>query len=178
MIRPVSRRPMRRIYFVLVAMTVSSLAWSAQEAVTNDGSRVMLHDDGTWTAIAQKDQEKSRARLVVERVEPLSTGCRIGLRLHNELTAPIRSLVLRFTAYKDGPVAYETVTRGFSFIKPTDSQYQEMLFAGIKCAEIQQLQVHAADKCHAGDLTDDSGSAKRCLSLVHVADSDLIKIFK
>jgi len=169
---------MLRDFVVFTAITVSTAAWAAQEAVTNDGTRVMLHDDGTWTAIAQKDQETSQAKLVVERVEPLSTGCRLGLRLRNELPSPIRSLVLRFTAYKQGPVAYETVTRGFSFIKPTDTQYQEALFRGIQCAEIVQLQVHGADKCHVGELTKYSSSAKRCLALVHVADSELIKIFK
>lgn len=169
---------MLRKMLIFLAITLSTAVWSAQEAVTNDGSRVMLNDDGTWTAIAQKDRETSQAQLVVERVEPLPTGCRIGLRLQNELSSPIRSLVLRFTAYKQGPVAYETVTRGFSFIKPTDSQYQEVLFRGIACEDIVQLQVHSAEKCHVGDLTKYSSSTKSCLALVHVADSGLIKVFK
>ena len=152
--------------------------WAAQEAVTNDGMRVLLNDDGTWKAVTQGDRPESRATLTVERVEELPSGCRVGLRLCNDLPGPIRSLVLRFTAHKEGPVAYETVTKGFSFIKPTDSQYQEILFHGIDCRDIAQLQVHGADKCRAGELTKYSSSAASCLGLVHVADSELVKIFK
>ena len=169
---------MVRFLFAVMVFCAAPTVWSAQEATTNDGMRVMLHDNGTWKRIPQKNENPERAGLTVERVEELPTGCRIGMRLNNQLTAPIRSLVLRFTAYKEGPVAYETVTRGFSFIKPTDSQYQETLFRGITCPEIAQLQVHGADKCHVGELTKYSSNEKSCLALVHVADSDLIKIFK
>lgn len=166
--------------FALLSISLSPAARADREAVTADGQRVLLKDDGTWEAAlpATDAAPEPQAELTVERREPLPTGCRIGLRLRNDLAIPIRSLVLRFTAYKEGPVAYETVTRGFSFIKPTDSQYQDILFRGIHCDDILQVQVHVADKCHAGDITKYTSGADRCLALVKVVESPLVKIFK
>ena len=165
---------------LLALMLTTPLAWADREAVTGDGERVLLKDDGTWEPITGNAEEApaEQARLTLERRQNLQTGCRFGLRLHNDLSTPIRSLVLRFTAYKPGPVAYETVTRGYSFIKPTDSQYQDILFRGLDCADILQLQVHGANNCHVGELTKYSDGADRCLSLVKVVESDLVKIFK
>ncbi|MFM1892586.1 MAG: hypothetical protein RLZ44_1663, partial [Pseudomonadota bacterium] len=146
---------LRSTLLVLALCLTSGVAWTAREAVTADGERVLLNDDGTWQSLTKASAESSeqQARLTLERRQSLPTGCRFGLRLHNDLNAQIRSLVLRFTAYKEGPVAYETVTRGYSFIKPTNSQYQEIMFRGIQCDDIIQVQVHGADNCHVGELT-------------------------
>ncbi len=170
----------REMLAALALSLVSAGTWADREAVTNDGDRVLLKDDGTWEPLGggATNAPAQQARLTVERREPLPTGCRFGLRLHNDLNVQIRSLVLRFTAYKQGPVAYETVTRGFSYIKPTISQYQEILFRGIRCDEIQQVQVHGADKCHVGERTTYSDGDQQCLDLVQVIDSPLLKIFK
>ena len=108
----------------------------------------------------------------------LSRGCRLGLRLQNDLSAQIRTLVLRFTAYKDEQIAFETVSRGYSFIKPTNSQYQEIIFRGIRCDEVRSVGVSAARNCHVGELTKYSASPKRCLELIQVAPSKLLPIAK
>jgi hypothetical protein len=148
-------------------------------ATAEDGRKVVLRPNGTWIP-AEEDQVpdgKTIAHLALEQVRDSSSGCRIGLRMQNDLSAQIRTLVLRFTAYTDG-VPFETVTRGFSLIKPTQSQYQEIRFRGIACDEIESIEVFAARNCHVGELTKYSATSKHCLELVDVANSDLMPIAK
>lgn len=147
-------------------------------ATTADGRRVILHDNGTWRFARDSDAADAprRASLTLENRQDLARGCRLGLRLHNDLVAQIRTLVLRFTAYKGEGIAFETVSRGFSYIKPTMSQYQEISFRGIGCAEISSIEVTAARNCHVGELTKYSASEEDCLQLVEVEPSEQLPI--
>lgn len=148
-------------------------------ATTEDGRKVILRDNGTWVPADADDEKKKReARLVLENRAGLANGCRLGLRLHNELPAQIRTLVLRFTAYKGAEVPFETVSRGFSFLKPTTSQYREVTFRGIGCDQISSVEVFAARNCHVGELTKYSATAADCLKLFSVDASDLMAIAK
>lgn len=158
----------------------AQLATADMTATTADGRKVLLRDNGTWefTGKAKAADGEPRAILTLEKKFDLARGCRLGLRLQNDLPAQIRSLVLRFTAFKDGQVAFETVSRGYSYIKPTVSQYQEISFRGITCNEIASVAVSAARNCHVGDLTKYSASGKRCLELVDVRPSEMLAIAK
>lgn len=149
-------------------------------ATTSDGREVILRDNGTWSFVQEDtDQNTPRvATLTLEKRFDLSRGCRLGLRLHNDLAAQIRTLVLRFTAYKGEQIPFETVSRGYSYIKPTTSQYQEISFRGIRCDEISSVAVSAARNCHVGELTKYSASAERCLELIEVAPSDRLPLAK
>ena len=118
------------------------------------------------------------ATLTLENREDIAHGCRLGLRLHNALAAQVRTLVLRFTAYKAEQVPFDTVSRGYSYVKPTTSQYQEITFRGITCGEVLSVEVSAARNCHVGDLTKYSASEQRCLELIDVVPSDLLPIAK
>ncbi|MDJ0738123.1 MAG: hypothetical protein QNJ91_00280 [Gammaproteobacteria bacterium] len=165
----------------IVILTLLTQAAAAAEltATTADGRKVLLRDNGTWefASKAASDDEASAA-LTLENQVDLARGCRLGLRLQNDLPAQIRSLVLRFAAYKGPQVAFETVSRGYSYIKPTASQYQEVTFRGIRCDEIDSVAVSAARNCHVGELTKYSASASRCLELVDVRPSDILPIAK
>lgn len=167
---------------VLILTAVLSLpAWAARQAVTDDGTRVLLKDDGTWEVLdsaAGEGSEERKARLELLRLDGLTNGCRLGLRLTNGLKEPIRSLVLRFTAYKPGRVAYTSVTRGYFNIKSTDSQYQTVLFAGVTCEEITEVEVTAADKCRVGNDAGYWYGSDRCIGGVDVVPSDKIRIYK
>lgn len=149
-------------------------------ATTEDGRQVILRDNGTWDFAAEVEAEEGerRAILTLEDKFELARGCRLGLRLNNQLTSQIRSLVLRFTAYKGDEIAFETVSRGFSYLKPTTSQYQEIAFRGIQCDEISSVEVTAARNCHVGELTKYSAGAERCLELIEVTPSDILPIAK
>ena len=163
------------------ALTLAAqLAAADITATTTDGRKVLLRDNGTWefSGKPQGGDGEPRAALTLEKKFDLARGCRLGLRLQNDLPAQIRTLVLRFTAFKEAQVAFETVSRGYSYIKPTVSQYQEISFRDITCAEISSVAVSAARNCHVGQLTKYSASEDRCLELIDVRPSDMLPIAK
>ena len=163
-----------------ILLCLAAAAAGDIKATTEDGRQVILRDNGTWDFAAEidEDQGEHRAVLTLEDKSELARGCRLGLRLDNQLTAQIRTLVLRFTAYKGDDIAFETVSRGFSYLKPTTSQYQQIAFRGIQCDEISSVEVSAARNCHVGDLTKYSASADHCLELIEVAPSQILLIAK
>ena len=165
--------------FLALALA-TQIAAADMTAITADGRKVLLRDNGTWefSDKSVSDGGGQQAVLTLEKKFDLARGCRLGLRLTNDLSAQIRSLVLRFTAYKDAQVAFETVSRGYSYIKPTVSQYQEISFRGITCDEITSVAVSAARNCHVGELTKYSASKERCLQLIEVEPSDMLPIAK
>lgn len=165
----------------IFALLLTAQLASADVTITvPDGRQVILRDNGTWSVVKESDSPETRryAELTLEKKFDLAHGCKLGLRLQNNLSEQIRSLVLRFTAYKDGQIPFETVTRGYSYIKPTNSQYQEISFRGITCDEISSVEVFAARNCHVGDLTKYSAEAHHCLNLVDVKPSDILPIAK
>ena len=165
---------------ILALLFVAQLAGADVTITIPDGRQVLLRDNGTWSVVEESDTPETRsyAALTVEKKFEMPRGCKFGLRLQNDLSAQIRSLVLRFTAYKGDQIPFETVTRGYSYIKPTASQYQEIKFRGISCEEISLVEVFAARNCHVGDLTKYSADAHHCLNLVEVKTSDIIRIAK
>lgn len=165
----------------ILVMCIAAHAAAADLTITApDGRKILLRDDGTWAVIQDgADGEPRRyAALTLEKKADLATGCRLGLRMQNNLTEQIRSLVLRFTAFKEAQIPFETVSRGYSYIKPTASQYQEITFRGIQCEEISLVEVVAARNCHVGDLTKYSAEAHHCLNLIDVVSSDIVTIAK
>lgn len=167
-----------RSYMALVLVLATQVTLADILATTVDGRQVVLRDDGRWEYLQQADGERRAALLSLENSSELARGCRLGLRLQNDLLAQVRTLVLRFTAYKGEGIPFETVSRGFSFIKPTMSQYQEIDFRGIRCDEISAVEVRAARNCHVGDLTKYSASARDCGALVEVLPSEILPFAK
>ncbi len=167
-------------YGLFALLLIAPYALADLTAVTADGRQVTLRDDGSWSFVKPTEGADATpsAQLTLQNKTDLSRGCRLGLRLRNDLSAQIRTLVLRFTAYKDEQIAFETVSRGYSYVKPTNSQYQEIDFRGIRCEEIRSVAVSAARNCHVGELTKYSASPKRCLELIQVAPSKLLPIAK
>ncbi len=163
---------------IICALLLTGLqAGAAIEATTNEGKKVLLKDDGTWEYQKTEEQPQT-AMLTVELYKNIPNGCRLGARLTNNLNAQIRTLVLRFTAIKNKDIAFETVSRGYTYIKPTTSQYQQVRFRGISCEDISKIRVEGARNCHVGELTKYSDGAKGCLSLVTIVPSDRVKIYK
>jgi hypothetical protein len=167
-------RPIHALALLLAA----GAAGADTLATTVDGRQVLLREDGRWEYLQPDTRAERAALLSLENRAELARGCRLGLRLQNDLVAQIRTLVLRFTAFKGDGIPFETVSRGFSFIKPTVSQYQEIDFRGITCDEISAVQVTAARNCHVGELTKYSASADDCAALVEVIPSDILPFAK
>lgn len=167
-----------KIIAISLLLGTATIAWSNQQALTDDGRRVLLKDDGSWEYVRAGDEPAGQIRLSLEKVESLSQGCRLGLRLHNGHSIRIDSLVLHVSAFKPGPILYETVTRGFAFIKPTLSQYKPVMFRGIQCNEIEHVEVEPARNCSIGELTKYSEDRSLCSRLVTVETSDQLTILK
>lgn len=142
-------------YGLFALSLIAPYALADLTAVTADGRQVTLHS-------------KSE----------LSRGCRLGLCPKNNLSAQILTLVLRFIAYKDERIAFETVSRGYSYIKPTNSQSQEISFRSIRCDEVRSVDMSAARNCHVGELTKYSASPQRCLEPIQVVPSKPLPIAK
>lgn len=162
-------------------VSYSSFCLAEMELIAPDGKRILLKDDMTWEyveVLKSKDQLERYAHLNVVRVENTAGSCRIGFRLRNGLAVEIGSLVLRFSAYTEDDIIYETINRGFQHIKPTRQQYKEIMFRGLKCKEIKSLRVHGGDHCSSGDLTKYSAKEGECLEKVYVEASDKISIYK
>ena len=163
----------------LFALVFCLEASAGTRAVTADGRHVILNDDKTWD-YAQPDEgdpDKS-AVLLVTKVEDLGSICTIGLRLQNNLGYRIDSLVPTFSAYKPGGLHFESVSKGFSSIKPTRALYREIQFHGIGCSELDYVLVHDADQCNMGPLDKYNNEKGECLSKIFVEPSNLINIRK
>lgn len=170
--------PIIYLLLILVSMTPLSPVLAEQEALTLGGKRVLLKDDGTWSYLEDPAADSRYARLEVETLQGGNNYCRLGLRLTNDLADKITSIIFMFSAYVDQEVRYETVTKGFQHLRPTNDLYNEITFNGISCDEIEYVRVHGADRCEIGELNKFTAAKGQCLKLVEVAPSERIAIFK
>jgi len=177
-----------RVLVFIFLQLCAGIAMAAMEAVTEDGRRVRLSDDQTWEFIAA-DTKAASATDAAESIEPRISievtrkqerhgNCVFGLRLQNDTSFLIVSLVPQFTAHVAGDVKYENVFQGFQRIKPTRTQFQELTFSRIKCDEITRILVHGGDRCAMNDLTKYSTEKGECLKHVQVIPSPLVNIAK
>jgi len=158
---------------------------AAVQLVTPDGRRVLLNDDHTWEYVTSDDSIQSpassqpHALLKISHVNEVEGGaCKLGAVLENGLPYKIKSLSIRFSAYKTESLRYESVTRGFYEIKSTDSQYQQVYFRGIGCSEIHHVKVEDPGRCSMGDLDKFSSDPGDCIALIEIEYSDQINIRK
>ena len=98
--------------------------------------------------------------------------------MQNNLGYQIKSLVPTFSVYKTGGLRFESMSKGFSSIKPTRDLYREIQFHGIGCSEVDHILVHDADQCNMGQLDKYNNKDGECLSKIFVEPSDLINIRK
>jgi len=170
------------------------------EVTGPDGRRILLKDDKTWTYVespaakpasaakpaaeAKSGPAKPPAKDPGEAVLHL-TGriegnriCRFQLRMVNNLPYEIRSLVPVFSVYRTEGVVYDSVFQSFQFIKPGDTQLQEVRFDGLACKDIVRVQVGGGDRCEMGELDKFSPDKGKCLSLVRVVPSDVVRFDK
>lgn len=164
----------------LSSLLLLPLAAAAElTATTEDGRDVLLRENGTWSFVNEAGEKPKRiATLTVIRHESVSNGCVIGLELDNQLNELIRTLVLRFTAYLGPDVKFDTVSRGYSFVRPTLTSYEEIQFRGITCEDIASVEVSAARNCSVGELTKFSSDPWDCLELIEVAPTNRLAITK
>lgn len=128
-------------------------------------------------AVAEK-KDAGEAVLFLDGKMDGNRVCRLQVRLVNNLSYEIRSLVPEFAVYRPSGVVYDSVFSGFSFIKPGDSQRREVRFNGIDCQDIARVQVGGGDRCEMGDLDKFSNAKGKCLSHVRVEASNVMRFDK
>ncbi len=152
------------------------------EITAPDGDRILVKDDGTWVRLGKKaadsGKEGSEAVLRLESKSELGVGCRYVLRLQNDFSYEIRSIVPAFFAYRPNGVVYDTQSVNFNTVRPGDSQTRQIQFLGIACKDISRLQVGGGDRCELGELDRFSNEKGECLSRIRVLASDLVQFDK
>tara|TARA_R110000823_G_scaffold47903_4_gene121786 strand:+ start:3055 stop:3618 length:564 start_codon:yes stop_codon:yes gene_type:complete len=150
------------------------------EAVTHDGRVVVLRKDHTWEFVeVERGDPANSAVLTVTEVKEMHEACGLQIRLQNNLTHRIRSIVPRFSVYNDKNIEFDSKSQSFTAVKPTRSQYKRIQFNGIGCHEITWVRVHDAARCTIGDVVDMFNEVDgQCLSYIYVEPSDLINISK
>jgi len=198
---------MTKTSMFLIGLLPAAVALAADiEATTPDGRRVLLKDDKTWRYVegdaakpeakpavegaaakaeAAKDTKEATAKKdegeAVLSLEGRIAGnriCRFQFKLVNNLPYEVRSLVPEFAVYRANNVVYDSVFTGFSFLRPGDSQMREARFNGIACEEVTRLQVGGGDRCEMGELDKFSNAKGKCLSLVRVVPSEIVRFDK
>ncbi len=164
--------------FALLIISSANSALAGLEAITINGKRVTLNSNHTWEYIQDEKSTARYAHLSVANLQGGSSFCRLGLKLKNDLADKINSIVFMLSAYIDEEVRYETISKGFQHLKPTQEMYNEITFSDISCDEIQYIRVHGADRCEIGELHKFSPEKGKCLKLVNVEGSDKVVIFK
>jgi len=172
---------MKNIHSTLIALffiLAGNSALADIEAITINGKSVLLKNDNTWQYIETKQTDARFAHLSVANIRGGANYCRLGLKLENDLADKITSIVFRFSAHNQEDILYDTVTKGFQHLKPTNEGFKEITFSGMSCEEIKYIRVHGADRCEIGELTKHSAEKGECLKLVQVEASDKVVIFK
>lgn len=191
---------------LLAALLVPAAMAADMELTTPDGKRVLLKDDKTWRyvdgepakagakpaaegAAAKAEEAKDTKEAAVKKdegeavlsLEGRIAGnriCRFQVKLVNNLPYEVRSLVPEFSVYRANNIVYDSVFTGFSFLRPGDSQVREARFNGIACEDVARVRVSGGDRCEMGELDKFSAARGKCLSLVRVVPSDVIRFDK
>lgn len=199
------RHTRKSLFGILIAAVAGTTAIAADiELTTPDGRKVLLKEDMTWRyvdgnaakagekpapegstdgskdkdAAAAKPKDEGEAILTLERQIPGNRICRFQFKLVNNLPYEIRSLVPELSVYRGKDVLYDSVFTGFSFLKPGDTQTREARFNGIGCEDIVRLKVGGGDRCEMGELDKFSAAKGKCLSLVRVVPSQIVRFDK
>jgi hypothetical protein len=154
------------------------------------GRRILLKDDGTWRYVdaesapatpasgadAAKPEVQADMALLLRIDAP--GGCRFAVALTNTLPYEIGSLVPEFAVERANGIVYTSKLVGFTSLRPGNKQIRQMQFEGIGCDDIAKLRVLGGDRCEMGELNRFSDAKGRCLALVRVMPSELLKFEK
>lgn len=188
------RNTRKTLLGILLGAVAGTAAIAADiELSTPDGRKVLLKEDMTWRyadtdaaadkpkdkdAVTAKPKDEGEAILTLEEQVPGNRICRFRFKLVNNLPYEIRSLVPELSVYRGKDVLYDSVFTGFSFLKPGDTQTREARFNGIGCDDIVRLKVGGGDRCEMGELDKFTSAKGKCLSLVRVVPSQIVRFDK
>jgi hypothetical protein len=121
---------------------------------------------------------RKAAVLSVHLRKEYGDACMYGVSLTNNLDVKVTNIAVRLSAYILNGVRYDTITRNFYELRPTETQYREVTFTGIKCSEIQYIGVADPGRCAVGQVNRFITEAGDCAKFIDVADTRLVSLRK
>lgn len=119
---------------------------------------------------------RKAAVLSVHLRKEFPDACMFGLTLTNNLDDKITNLSVRVAAYLRGGVRFDSVTRNFYEVRPTESQYRDLVFTAIRCQDIEYLSVSDPGRCAIGDANRFTTAEGDCVKFLDVAESRLVSV--
>lgn len=105
-------------------------------------------------------------------------ACKLGLTLTNNLPDKITSLAFRMTALIDGKVAFDSQTKSFSELRPSEQQYRELIFQGVRCTQIKEIEVADPGRCALGELNRFNAKPGDCAKFTDIASGGVIPLVR
>lgn len=123
------------------------------------------------------------ALLSVELKKQHAYACQYWIKLNNRLPHKIRNLPLRFSAYIKSPdypdpIVYESVTRSFFEMRPTEEQYLDLFYINVGCDDILSIRVADTGQCTVGESSRFTTQTGDCGRYIVVQESPLVKMVK
>lgn len=181
-----------RLLVICAGLAIGAAVAADIEVTGPDGRKILLKADKTWS-YAESKEAKDIDKDKAADAKPKDPGeavlspeskidgpriCRYQLKLVNNLPYEIRSLVPELSVFRTQDVVYDSKFAGFSFIRPGDTQTQEVRFNGIGCEEVLRVRVGGGDRCEMGELDKFSNAKGKCLALVRVVESKVVRFDK
>jgi len=105
-------------------------------------------------------------------------ACKFGISLTNNLPYKITDLSFRFTALINGNVPFDAQTKSFSELRPSEQQYRELIFQGVRCDQINQIEVTDPGRCTLDTLNRFNSAPGDCAKYSDLAPGGLISLVK
>jgi hypothetical protein len=155
------------------ALIAGCSTWGTQEPPPNPNAPKVSRSD------AVTNTGRKSVVVSVHMKKEFPDACMLGMTVTNNLDVKVTNLSIRLTAYISGNVKYDAITRNFTEVKPTESQYREATFTQIKCSEIDFIGVTDPGRCAIGaDMNRFTAAPGDCAKFVDVAISPQITIRK
>ena len=121
---------------------------------------------------------RAAAVLSLHTRKSFANACKYGLTLTNNLPFKITDLSFRVTAIIDGNVPFDSQTKNFSQMRPSEQQYREITFQGVTCNQIKRIEVADPGRCTLDTLNRFNANPGDCAKFSDLATSRLVNIVK
>ena len=105
-------------------------------------------------------------------------ACKYGITLTNNLPYKITDLTFRFTAIINGDVPFDNQSKNFYELRPSEQQYRELTFQGVRCNQINRIEVTDPGRCILDNLNRFSAAPGDCAKYSEIAPSRLVNVVK
>ena len=119
---------------------------------------------------------RAAAVLSVHMRKSYQDACKLGMTLTNNLPYKITAIAYRFTAVVKGDVPFDTQNKSFNDVLPGKGQYREMTFQGVRCEEIDRLDIADPGRCNMADLNRFNTEPGDCAKFTDLSSNRLIRL--